>query len=200
MMQKPTWLTVAVSLGASLFLLAVSVGAEMRDLGTLAGNYSAARAINASGQIVGATTTGGLFATHAFLYSGGKMQDLGTLGGLTSTARGINDSGQVVGSSTIKGGNTHAFSYYSGKMTDLGTLGGNYSIAYGINNTGQIVGVSTTSTGGTHAFLYSAGVMKDQREGIITALPTISITRARSSGIQPPLTVIPMPCCTTVVR
>jgi probable HAF family extracellular repeat protein len=55
---------------------------QMKDLGTLGGNFSAARGINASGEVVGqsATSSG---APHAFLYSGTQMQDLGTLGGTT---------------------------------------------------------------------------------------------------------------------
>ena len=117
-MKRQPWLIPFVTLGASLFLLAVGAGATMLDLGTLAGDYSGARANNESGWVVGASTTSRLLATHAFLYDG-TMHDLGTLGGWTSTARGINNLGQVVGSSTIKGGNTHAFLYSAGKMTDL---------------------------------------------------------------------------------
>jgi probable HAF family extracellular repeat protein len=70
------------------------------DLGTLGGTLSRAYAINASGQVAGASTTA-TGATHAFLWTPGQgMQDLGTLGGgPSSTARGINDQGQVVGGS-----------------------------------------------------------------------------------------------------
>jgi probable HAF family extracellular repeat protein len=64
------------------------------NLGTLGGTYSephdSGSALNASGQIVGAsTTTSGEF--HAFLWSPQDgMIDLGTLGGLYSYALAIN--------------------------------------------------------------------------------------------------------------
>jgi probable HAF family extracellular repeat protein len=144
-MKWRTWLMVLVAM-VSLLTLAGEAGAEFQDLGTIAGNYSGARAINDLGQVVGVSTTPIWLTNHAFFYDG-TMHDLGTLGGSNSVARGINNSGQVVGNSQIMGGNTHGFLYSGGTMTDLGTLGGTYCIAYGINDAGQIVGVSTTAAG-----------------------------------------------------
>jgi probable HAF family extracellular repeat protein len=66
------------------------------DLGTLPGeNYSDARGVNNSGQVVGyGTTPSGV--KHAFLYCNGSMMDLGTVaGGSSSYAAGITDTGQV---------------------------------------------------------------------------------------------------------
>jgi probable HAF family extracellular repeat protein len=61
---------------------------EMADLGSLGSIFavwSHARAINASGQVVGWSTLPQGFATHAFLYSGGDMLDLGTFAGQSSS-------------------------------------------------------------------------------------------------------------------
>jgi probable HAF family extracellular repeat protein len=132
----------------------------IRDLGTLGGSESFARAINPGGEVVGYSLTEN-GERHAFLYSGGAMGDLGTLGGSSSSALAVNDSDQIVGESTTATGDTHAFLWSNGVMTDLGTLGGTYSSADAINASGDAVGTSTTSTGERHAFLYSSGVMTD---------------------------------------
>jgi probable HAF family extracellular repeat protein len=110
----------------------------MRDIGTLGGAFSDARAINGSEAVGESGTTTGRF--HAFKYSGGIMEDLGTLGALGSVADGINDAGEVVGylSSPISSPD-HAF-FYDGNMHDLGAPTGGLSYANAINNHGQIVG------------------------------------------------------------
>ncbi len=131
---------------------------EVIDLGTLGGNNSSAAGINASGQVVGYSTTAS-GTQHAFLYSRGVMQDLGTLGGDSSYAYGISASGQVAGASATASGTQRAFLYSGGVMQNLGTLGGN-SVAFGINDSGQIVG-SYISANTTHAFLYANGSMQD---------------------------------------
>src|SRR2546428_306638 len=114
------------------------------DLGTLGGTSSNAVAVSASGQVVGASTTAGDTAVHAFSWTaGGGMVDLGTLGGTNSflTIRGsvferngggVNNRGQVVGESSISGDTPlHAFSWTSGGgMVDLGTLGGTDSVPF----------------------------------------------------------------------
>src|SRR5579864_2466778 len=143
----------------------------MKDLGTLGSpcddlSDSFAKAINASGQVVGGSNLPGdirNYTSHAFLYSNGTMTDLGTLGGTSSYANGINDSGQVVGVSSLPGDSAyHAFLYNNGAMKDLGTLGASTSSAYGINDSGQVVGASgLPGNSGSHTFLYSNGTMTD---------------------------------------
>ena len=121
---------------------------------------SQAYGINASGDVVGYFTSGGV--QHAFLYSGGAMQDIGTLGGSSSYAYGINATGQVVGYSHTTGNTAlHAFLYSGGAMQDLGTLGGSSSKAYAINDVGQVVGYSDIAGCCEHAFLYSGATMQD---------------------------------------
>jgi probable HAF family extracellular repeat protein len=138
----------------STLLAAVTARADyysVTPLGTLGGTTSYASAINASGQVVGYSTTAA-GATQAFLYSNGTMQDLGTLGGTTSRALGINDHGDIVGASTPAGSPLHAFLLSGGVMTDLAVLANlGYSEASAIDNSGRIVG------GANGAFLYSGG-------------------------------------------
>lgn len=90
------------------------------DLGTLGGNSSGARAINAVGVVAGfAFTAYGNY--HAVVFTNGVLRDLGTLGGTNSNAEDINQSGQVVGFSNPPGsGSQRAFSYNQTAMTDLG--------------------------------------------------------------------------------
>jgi probable HAF family extracellular repeat protein len=145
------------------------------DLGTLKTDdclFSVGYAINASGQVVGYSTS---FASpqEAFLATPGMaMEDLlASLGGPFNTAYAINNAGQVVGASNL-GINTPYYDYYNAFLEspgssnlDLGTLGGSYSWAYGINNGGEIVG-SSTLPGDTasHAFIYQSGTMTDLNE------------------------------------
>ncbi len=126
-----------------------------------------ARAINASGQVVGSASFDGS-TTHAALYSNFQLTDLGTLGGDFSEGVAINGSGQVVGDSMLANGLTHATLWSNGQIIDLGTLpGGTTSYATGINDSGQITGWSDTLQFGTsdprpdHAFIYENGQMTD---------------------------------------
>lgn len=144
-------------------LHAYAYDGTMRDLGTLGGgSWSAAYAINGSGQVVGYGDVGG-GAFSAFLWTTtGGMTPLGTLGGRSSYAMDISDSGTVVGHSQVSSGYLHAFLYDGSQMRDLGTLGGNSSFAYDVNSAGQVVGYSYVAGADvTHAFLYSSGLLRD---------------------------------------
>jgi probable HAF family extracellular repeat protein len=131
----------------------------MIDLGTLGGSSSGAKAVNATGQVVGVAATAD-DELHAFSWTvTGGMIDLGTLGGSFIRAVAVTDSGQVVGSSTTAGdAETHAFSWTAtGGMIDLGTLGGSFSEAKAVNASGQVVGDSSTAGDAeTHAFSWTA--------------------------------------------
>jgi probable HAF family extracellular repeat protein len=82
-------------------------GGRMYDLGTLpGGDHSVARAINASGQIVGMSAIGGRPGEYAFRYDGipgkgGRMTPLAS--GSGSEAVAINDAGYIVGNSGGEG-------------------------------------------------------------------------------------------------
>ncbi len=94
-----------------------------QDLGALGEVFSSARAINASGQVVGifgaSVTHKEPAQGHAFVYRDGKMQDLNTLVGeaglaaagfkVLYTATGINARGQIVGTGTDLKGHDMAF-------------------------------------------------------------------------------------------
>lgn len=129
----------------------------VRDLGTLGGTQSLARAINAGGDIVGWAFPAGAATQRAVLWSGGVATDLGTFGGAVSDAHDINDLGVVVGSAFTSQNLERAFRW-DGTLHDLGTLGGTQARAYAINNWGDIVGMAAPpSNDRFHAFFGKAG-------------------------------------------
>ena len=178
----------ALALGVTLLLATFESRAQyiVTDLGTLGGTnsgvgpFSAATAINASGEVAGysiSAETGN--QVHAFITKPKThlMTDLGALtpGGI-SQGYGINDGGQVTGyaASADFDNPIHAFvtSADTGAMSDLGTLacgtenycnGSSYGTA--INLSGRVTGYSSiaTSVDTYHAFVTSAttGVMTD---------------------------------------
>lgn len=132
---------------------------QIRDLGTLGGLESTARAINDSGQVVGHSMTAS-GQRHAFLWEDGEMRDLGSPAGPFTTAMAINNRGQIL----ILGGppeGMRVFFWEEGQVQELGTLGGSRILPWAMNERGQVVGSSTTASGETHAFLWEEGRMQD---------------------------------------
>jgi probable HAF family extracellular repeat protein len=153
---------------ALLLPLAQAVASPSYKVKVVAPAGSTAKAINASGAVVGSLPAGG--NQHAFLYNGTHTYDLGTLGGPTSIAYGINDFGVVVGQADNTTGRPRAFYYWHGKMTSLGTFrGGDLSVATGINEAGVITGYSGTGAKhdfGIYGFRYQHGHLQ-----LLEALP-----------------------------
>ncbi len=154
----------SVSNNYRAFLYTPTVG--MTNLGTLGGKESQARALNASGKVVGnSRIASGL--QHPFYYGGsGPLVDLGTFGGDAGYARSINSSGLVVGQTQLPGNINTPFiwSESTGKI-DLATVVGNNHSSYeqwylsdalAINDQGFIVGVGSIKTAAgdqAHGFL-----------------------------------------------
>lgn len=144
------------------------------DLGALPGVCcSGANAINAAGNVVGAST-------DAFFW-GQKhgIQDLGTLpGGGYSSATAINFFGEVAGLSGTADGDEHAVLFtLHHPVQDLGVLPkATSSDAYGLNDFGVVVGDSSSSSGFDHAFLWTSF----SRMIDLGTLPGGSISRATS--------------------
>src|SRR4051794_18737564 len=92
----------AVSLSSAVHAASYAI----TDLGTLGGTESSGLALNASGQVTGASHITEAKNINSFLWKpatpnsgSGAMTDLGTLGGTQSFGNGLNTSGQVTGES-----------------------------------------------------------------------------------------------------
>ena len=124
------------------------------ELGKPGGDYSDARAINASGVIIGsARNKDGSWTAFLFERASGA-RELGTLGGASSYGMAINEAGHAAGFADTASGDWHAFLYDGSGMKDLGTLGGKISYASGMNNVGQVVGTAALPDNYRRAFRY----------------------------------------------
>ena len=157
------------------------------DFGAPAGSSSTVQAINAAGQVTGATdqngpVASGQFSSHPFPWTEGVgLFDLSTLplpGFIPVSASHVNTLGQVGGSAFSTSGNPlaglpgHAFLWTPGSvLRELGTLGGDTSGATALNDEGQVAGSSNIEFRPLrgfpnrvrhHAFLWTApGGMQD---------------------------------------
>lgn len=147
-------LAVIIAIVVMLPSICAAASYHVTDLGTLGGTFSQGFSINASGQVVGGSSTG--FEQHAFVYDG-LMHDLG-LGGLDqlSSGYGINSSGQVIGQEAEGGAFLWTPTTPNGASGTWGWLHGGGSNALGINDSGQVSGYYLTSVfNTTHAFLWT---------------------------------------------
>ena len=140
---------------------------NMRDLGTLGGNDSAATLVNDLGQIAGVSYTSttpngttGLPTQDPFFWDNGKMVDIGTLGGTFGNPWWMNQRGRVVGQSNLAGDQLfHGFLWDRGVLSDLFPVsGGSISVALWVNDAGDAVGGSSIAGDQLfHAPLWSHG-------------------------------------------
>lgn len=145
------------------------------DLGTLGVLESKAYGINATGQVVGVSSTiDG--KKHAFLWDG-SMHDLGVLPNTTeSFAYAINDAGQVTGVSISLGSVTpRAFLWQNNSMTDIGGF-----TPRAINRNGDIVGAMTTKRNNVE--WYDRACL--WRNGTLTDLGTLAGSHSYAYGIN----------------
>ncbi len=177
------------SLGTPQYAGVVWRNGEIKDVGTLGGESSAATAVNNLGEVVGGASNGkpdqqsmlssdlfifGPFPANtqsrAFLWKGGLLHDLGTLGGPDSMAIFNNDRGQVVGISylsdviapTLGVPPIGTFLWEHGKLRNIGGFGGSQTGPQWLNQKGEIVGTSLLPGDQvTRSFIWRNGHLKD---------------------------------------
>lgn len=147
---------------------------KLTILKTLGGGNGSARAVNASGVIVGDSKDAqGL--RRATMWLGRDAQDMGVLpDGRNSSARAINAAGVAVGCAD-KGVDKRevAVKFEGGAVVELGTLNaeeGNKACATFITADGVVAGWSTVlPSEGTHAFIMEGEAMVDLNDRISEA-------------------------------
>lgn len=94
---------------------------QIQDLGVLpGGNMAGALAINHHGQVVGESSTDGMFKTRAFIHKNGAMRELPSLPDtVSSSASSINDAGWAVGTALVHGLGMRGFAYDGTTTFDL---------------------------------------------------------------------------------
>jgi probable HAF family extracellular repeat protein len=142
---------------------ALSGQIALRELGTLGGAISQAKAVNRLGHVVG-TSRDGLGRSRAFVWKNeAGIVDLSPFTGVNTSANDVNDAGDIVGGGDTGFGDFHAYLLSEGTSFDLGTLGGIDSEALALNRSGQVAGHSRVRGGSArHAFfLPEPGRMAD---------------------------------------
>ena len=136
-------------------------GTRMRDLGTLGGTVSPGVAINASGQVTGASDTAGGDITPS-CGTARRCRTSARWGARIARALRHQRLGAGDGRLATADGSRHAFLWDGTTMLDLGTLGGDVSVALAINDSGQVTGYAhTAGDGRAHAFLWDGTTMQD---------------------------------------
>lgn len=120
------------------------------DLGDLGGSAAEAWGINASGQIVGSSTTAAA-ARHAFLWEGGTMHELAAAAGLTwviafdlndAPARLVIGGDQVLDQALVWAVSGSGAGFQAATAVVLPPLAGLGSFAFAVNDGGTVVGYS----------------------------------------------------------
>jgi probable HAF family extracellular repeat protein len=140
------------------------VNGSIRQLGTLGGSRSYARAINHSSQVVGTSKLAGDAESRAFVWTDGTMEALPVLGGTQASAVWINGPGQIVGSSTTETGGLQQFGviWDNGTVTQLPPIyPGKSNIASFIHDDGSIAGRVTVPGQNPSGFLNRAAIWRD---------------------------------------
>lgn len=180
------WLWVICGLTA-LCLAAAPARAQMRDLGTLGGNKSAANCINDQKTIVGnAETAPG--SMHAFIIRDTQpMSQLFTPEENNTCGRWVNNILQIVGfDESIEG--YIAFFVWEKAKYYLQIWGINSS-AEGINDQGTVVGSATTAAGSMKAFLIrhyldNADGVQSEASGDLYDLGTLGGNNSYGCGVN----------------
>ena len=137
---------------------------EWRDVGTLGGHESFARALNDRSHAVGYTRDAeNHHLGYLWTFAGG-MSDIGHLGGTYCDPEEINNLDQIVGASANEVGEHRPFLWQGGVMSELATLGGSTGRARGINDFGVVVGTTTDATETQRATIWNSGVASDLNE------------------------------------
>ena len=167
---------------------------EVAELkGTPDGGTSAARDLNALGQIVGWIGSDDGSQRSAVLFSlDAEPVELGALGGSLSEAIAINEQGTVVGNSStnddqtaLTGNGVAAFSWTDGALTALHTLENQaWSTAADVNSFGLVagtVGLSTPATASpaTTAVVWAPDAVLDLNQ-IVQPIEGLTLTAAVS--------------------
>jgi probable HAF family extracellular repeat protein len=128
----------------------------IHDLGTIAGTYSFAYAINSHFQIVGTSTTAN--SLDGFLWTkGAGFRDLGQLSSSNgSVALAINNAGIVAGYDNLGFNYVPIAVIWTNRgIHQLPDLGGGNSTATAVNDECQVVGYSLLSDASSHAFIWT---------------------------------------------
>jgi probable HAF family extracellular repeat protein len=144
---------------------------QVRDLGTLGGEWASPRDFNDAGQVVGASAAPD-GTEHAFLYDPATgMRDLGAPTGPFATGRSrgeaVNDAGLVAGTYDVEDLTTFSVGavFQNGSIRPIG-IGDTASIG-DINDAGQIVGWFSLYGGEFGAFMYDGVTAYDLDELLV---------------------------------
>jgi probable HAF family extracellular repeat protein len=158
-------------------------GKQPQDLGLLlSGDYSEARDINDSGEVVGEANIAPRGRPKAFTWQHGEMHQLrGPSASTFCVAQALNSQGDVVGSCDISIGSSQGVLWKHGRPVALGTLGDEDapSTPLDINDRGQIVGSAEVEDGRLRAFLWQNHKMYDLNRAIKPASGWLLLVASR---------------------